>query len=245
MSKRLIDRNKVDIGLVGQSLDSTNATGKYYDMQNYRRFLAVLVGGALAAAGTAKLELLQATDAAGTGAKGIPTTAAQTSATVTANTGVTAATLTMATVTAGSAVTINGLTFTAHATVTTKSSRQFSISGDDTADAAELVSCINDATYGVPGVMASSAAGVITLVATNPGEQLITITDAAATVFTAATTQYIAYVEADVSQLDIANGFRYIAAKVTTTATSVCAVLVERGEGRFSPDQQVGAYAVI
>ncbi len=245
MSKRLIDRNKIDIGLVGQSLASTNATGKYYDMQNYRRLLATLVGGALAAGGSAKIELLQATDAAGTGAKGIPTTADQTSATVTANTLVTKATLVLATVLNGDAVTINGLVFTAHTNTTTKSSRQYSIAGDDAADAAALASCINDATYGVPGVTASVNSATITLVATNPGEKLITIADAAATI-TAATAEYLAYVEADVSQLDLANDFRYVAAKVTTAAaTSICAVVVERGEGRFSPDQQVAAYATV
>lgn len=245
MSKKLIDRNKIDIGLVGQSLASTNATGKYYDMQNYRRILATLIGGALAAGGSAKIELLQATDAAGTGAKGIPTTADQTSATAAANTLVTKATLVLATVLNGDIVKINGLTFTAHTDTTTKSARQFSISGNDAADATALASCINDATYGVPGVTASVNSATITLVATNPGEKLITIADAAATI-TAATTEYLAYVEADVSQLDIANDFRYVAVKVTTTsATSICAVLMERGEGRFAPDQQVAAGATV
>ena len=85
MSKRLIDLSKMDIGLAPQSLASASATGKFYNMAMHRRILAVLIGGALAAGGSAKLELLQATDAAGSGAKGIPTTAAQTSATAAAN----------------------------------------------------------------------------------------------------------------------------------------------------------------
>lgn len=84
--------------------------------------------------------------------------------------------LTLATVLAGETVTINGLTFTAHADTTTPADREFDISGTDTQDAAELVTCINDPTYGVPGVVASSALGVITLVATNPGRDAIVIT---------------------------------------------------------------------
>jgi hypothetical protein len=59
-------------------------------------------------------------------------------------------------------VTINGVVFTAHATVTTKASRQFSISGNDTQDGDELAACINDATYGVPGVTAANSTGTIT-----------------------------------------------------------------------------------
>lgn len=233
-------RHKVDIGLVSQALNNTNATGRYYHYAMWRRTLAVLIGGAMAATKTTKIELLQATDAAGTGAKAI----AGAEATVTANTKVTVATLTLATVLAGQAVTINGVTFTAHANTTTAASRQFAIDGDDTADAAALAGLINDATYGVDGVTATAAAGVITLTATNPGETTITVTDAAATI-TVATTQAIAYVELDVAQLDVDNGFEYVAAKVTTTANTVASVCLLRGEGRFSPDQQVGASATV
>ncbi len=71
----------------------------------------------------------------------------------------------------------------------------------------------------MPGVTATSALGVVTLKATNPGEKLITIADPAATI-TPATTQAQAYVEIDAGSLDIANGFQFVAAKVTTTANS-------------------------
>ncbi len=67
----------------------------------------------------------------------------------------------------------NPLTFTAHATTTTKSLRQFSISGSDSQDADELCACINDATYGVPDVVAVNVGGVITL---TPGNIAIYIT---------------------------------------------------------------------
>jgi hypothetical protein len=56
------------------------------------------------------------------------------------------------------------LTFTAHATTTTVASRQFSISGTNSQDGDELVTCLNDATYGLgPGYTATNAAGVVTI----------------------------------------------------------------------------------
>lgn len=70
--------------------------------------------------------------------------------------------LTLSGVTAGQTVTVNGLTFTAHGTTTTAANREFSIAGTDTQDAGELVTCLNDATYGVPGCVATqSSAGEI------------------------------------------------------------------------------------
>ena len=72
-------------------------------------------------------------------------------------------TLALATVTAGQTVIINGLTFTAHASTTTVADREFSISGNDSADADELVVVINNGTYGVPGVTAANSSGTVTL----------------------------------------------------------------------------------
>ena len=88
---------------------------------------------------------------------------------------VTEMTITLLTFLADGIITINDLDFKAHATVTTPANREFSIAGDDTADAAELATCINDATYGVPGVTAASALGVVKLVSTDPDETVITV----------------------------------------------------------------------
>jgi hypothetical protein len=236
-------RHKLDVGLAPQALNNTAATGRYYHMAHWRRVLAVLTGGAMAAGKTTKIELVQAKDVAGTGSKGVPTDAGQTAiATVTANTKVTAATLTCATVLATEAVTINGLKFVAAAQADLPN-RVFTVGVDDTTCAASLVLAINHATAGVPGLKATSALGVVTLIATDPGETTITITDPAANTITPATTQAIAYVELDVAQLD--KGFDFVAAKVTTSANSVVGVTLVRGEGRFSPVQQVGASAVV
>lgn len=62
----------------------------------------------------------------------------------------------LATVLAGQTLIVNGLTYTAHSTTTTVASREFAISGSNAADATALVSCLNDATYGVPNVSAAN-----------------------------------------------------------------------------------------
>ena len=77
--------------------------------------------------------------------------------------------ITLASVTTGDTVTIGGVTFTGHVDTTTVASREFDASGDDTADAAALVTCINDTTYGVSGVTATSALGVVSLTRATAG----------------------------------------------------------------------------
>jgi propanediol dehydratase small subunit len=94
------------------------------------------------------------------------------------------------------------------------------------------------------GVDASAALAIVTLTAYNSEGVTITIADAAATI-TPATTQAQAYVEVDAGSLDLANGFEYLAVKVTTTATTVVGVALIRGDGRFEPVQAVGAGAII
>lgn len=235
---RLYEEPKLDIGLVGIVLSNTNATGPYYSMKPYRSALAILNGGAMAATKTSKIELLQAKDASGGSSQAI--TGAE--ATITANTLVTELTIALATVTAGQTVTIGGLVFTAHATTTTVANREFSIAGTDTADAGELATCINDATYGVPGVTATNNAGTLTLASTKPGEALITASTAAGTM-TIATTKAQAYVELE--GLDLDAGFNHIAIKVTTTAVSNVSALLLRGDPRYGVTQKVGASAAI
>ena len=247
MKVRISEDVKLDIGLVSQALNNTDATGKYHPVKDYSRICAILNGGAMAATKTTKVELLQAKDNGGTDSKGIPTTGTQAAvAEITANALVTECTVTLATFLDGGTITINGLVFTAHATVTTPANREFSIAGSDTQDAAELVICINDPTYGVPGVKASNAAGVVTLISEEPGEVVITIAsnpDDGTCV--KATVEAQAFVEIDTRQLDKKNGFSHVAAKVTTTANSNVAVALLRGNARYTPVQKVGASAVV
>jgi len=240
MKTRIHEDVKIDIGIVSQALDNTNVTGKYHSLKDYRSALAILSGGAMAATKTTKIELLQAKDAAATGSKVI--TGAE--ATITANALVTEMTITLATFLVAGTITINGLVFTAHVDTTTPANREFSIAGSDTQDAAELVICINDATYGVPGITASNAAGAVTLKATDPGEKVITVSSSPDDgTCVKATTKAQAFVEILSTLLDKINDFTHVAVKVTTTATSNVAVVLQRGRYRFTPIQKVGASA--
>lgn len=103
-------------------------------------------------------------------------------AALTAGYGPTEITLTLATVLAAQAVTINGLVFTAHATVTTPAARQFSIAGTDAQDATELAACINAATYGVPGVSATAAGAVVTIRVSAVNQVALAVAASAATI---------------------------------------------------------------
>jgi len=233
--QKISDDLKIDVGLKPQSLATTNATGQFYRMDEHRRALFCLSIAAMATGNTVAAQVRQATDGAGTSAKDITNALA----TVTANTKVKKATVTLATFTAGQVIVINGLTFTAHASTTTKANREFSIAGTDTQDGDELVSCINDATYGVLGVTASNNAGVVTLVATEPGGTYLTVVGVA-TIGVAATVEADAFVEIEAGMLDTANSFDHVAIKVTTAGTVIVGSTLIR-DCRHTPDQYVGA----
>ncbi len=77
-------------------------------------------------------------------------------------------TLTLASVAAGETIIIDdgttALTFTAHASITTTANREFSISGNDIADAGELTTVINDATDGHQTISATdNSDGTVTI----------------------------------------------------------------------------------
>lgn len=237
---RLAERVKIDIGLEDQAINNSNLTGPYYSMSSYQRALAVLHDFESADTKATTIAFMQAQNAAALGAKAV--TGA--TATLTTPTLITKAKVTLATVLATETVTINGLVFTADAAATVPATRHFSIAGDDTADAAALVSCINDATYGVPGLTATSAAAVVTLVSTEPGVTAITLAQSSTT-FTFAQLQAQAYVELDASQLD--DGFTHVAVKVTktnATATGIVGATLLRYDARHTPTQVVGASAI-
>lgn len=236
--EKIYESVKIDQALAPVSLASTNSTGDYFELKDYRQACFILETGALAATKTAVLQIMEATDAAGTSAAAITTGVA----TITANTSVNEATITLATVLNTESIVINGLTFTAHTDTTTLASRQFAIDGTDTADAAALVTCINDPTYGVPGITASSSSGVVTLKSTDRGATALTVSSSDST-FTIATTKAQAYVDLD--HFALSNGFSHVAAKVTTDATIVCGAVLLRGQARESFDQATADSAAI
>lgn len=228
MARLLSEMNKVDIALVPANLNGAG-TGPYYNMGLRRKALFVWEVGAMASGVTSIGQVMQATDDAGTGAKVVTNNAA----TITANTGVASLTITCATVVATDAVIINGLTYTAAAAADLPN-RVFAVGADDTACAASLASAINHATAGVPGVKATSALGVVTVVAAEPGNTTITASSSDATI-TVATVRAIGYVECDESFLDNANGFSYIALRVTNSAAALTGAILISGDNRYSP----------
>jgi hypothetical protein len=236
MAKLLSEINKVDIAIVPASING-ESTGTYYNMGLRNKALFVWEVGAMAAAVTSIGQVMQAQDAAGTGAKEVTNNAA----TITANTKVAAATLTVDTVVATNKVTINGLTFEA-AAAADLANRKFAVGADDAGSATSLAAAINHATAGVPGVTATAALAVVTLAVDEPGEQTITIADAAATI-TPATLRAIGYVECDTAFLD--EGFNYVALRVTNSAAAQTGAILVRGENRYSPlTNQVAAAKV-
>ena len=233
--KKSYEAYKMDVGLCPTSIASGNAIGAYHSLAEYRNAIAILEIGAMVAGGSAKLEVFQGTNALGGSGKLI--TGATT--TIAANVAVQAMTLVMATVAHTETITINGLVFTAHTDTTVLATRQFAINGNDTADGDELASCINDPTYGVPGVLAVNAIGTITLTAT---DEPITVTTGAGT-FTLATLRACAYVE--VEGLILEDDFTHVATKITTAAaTVICGATLLRGGNRKGITQTGGGASV-
>lgn len=235
--RQLNEGLKIDVAMQ-IALNNTNATSRYFNLAEYGRALFVLTCGALAATKTCAIQLRQSTDGDGTSAKDITGKLA----TITANAKVSKATVVLASVANGEAIVINGVTFTAHTDTTTVASRQFKIDGNDAADAAALAGLINDATYGVAGVTATVNSATITLVVTDPGSTYLTISSAAST-FTIATVEAVAFVEVDASDLDLAGGFSHVAALVTSTGNGTVGVTALRGDARSTPTQYVAASA--
>jgi hypothetical protein len=237
MGNKMYEGMKIDVGLAPVTLNG-NATGAYFNLADYRKAIAVLEVGPIAATFTAKLEVFQAINAAG----GSGALLAGATATIAANVLVTSCTLALVNVLNGHTVVINGLTFTAHTDTTTVASRQFKIDGNDTADGDALCVCVNHADYGAPGITATNNAGTVTLISTVPGATVITVSETGATV-TLATLSAQAYVEIDA--LTLSAGFTHVACKVTTTSAQIVSAILLRGGQRKEISQKVGASASV
>jgi hypothetical protein len=242
--QRVIDDVKIDCGMVPTSLAATNLTGPYFNLASTERSCWVCTYGPFGTTATVKLEVFQA-----------KTINAGSAALLAGATQITAATeilhysankqITLATFVATSTITVTALynnaayyalTYTAHATTTTISSRQFSISGSDTADATELLSCLNDASYGTPGITWIQAAGVVNGYAQDPNITFTITCSVDNGTDTRIVPQGFLVVEVDKSAFTV--GYNWAAAKVTTVVgTIVCAVTLIR-HMRYSPNVQ-------
>ena len=232
---RLYESIKIDVGLEPQSLASTNKTGSYYNLKEFRSALAILNVGNITAAGSCELQIMEATSEAAGGAQALTSRLA----TILANVNVKSLTITCV---GGAAedtlvITVDGVayTFTGKAAEDTDA-QEFKADGDDTADAASLVACINAALAGK--ITASNDAGVVTLVA-NDGYYIEAIAETGAFT-TFATTSAVAYVWLE--DLDLTDLYSWVACKVTTASnTGICGVVLIRGKSRKVITQKMGA----
>ena len=241
--QRVIDDVKFDNALAPISLASTTATGPYYSMARAERACFVCTYAQLATTGTVKLEVFRAADIIGTSTVLVATATVTTNATeithvaaqkkITLATFIATATITVTPYYNGTAAT--AITFTAHATTTTISSRQFSIAGSDTQDAVEFCKCANDATYGTPGIYWYNTAGAITGQAIDDNTTFTITCSVDDGTDTRVVPQGYLIVEVDKSAYSVA--LPWTAAKVTTTATVVCGVTLAR-HMRYSPQVQ-------
>lgn len=235
--ERICDKVKIDTALAPVSLNGAG-TGEYFRMDLHRKALFVVNVGAMAAGKTSEIQVMQAQDAAGTGAKVV----ASSTATITANTNVQAALLTSAvTHVAGDAYTVNGLVFTAASADGGPGTRTYAIGASATASTANLAAKINDETIGVPGVLAVAADGVLTLTADEPGETSITLAASAGAKGVPSTARAVAYVEVDAENLDTNNGYTHVAVRLTNSAEIVSGAVLLRGQSRYSANQVVAA----
>jgi hypothetical protein len=252
---KISERYKFDVGLVGQTINASNATGPYYDMRGWTKAALVCVDGANVVNKVTKVEFLQATAAAGTGAKvvkqGNASAGTESSASNTAAaaklTDVTKATITLGSMANGETVTITDTdgteyTFTAHTNTTTAASRQFKIDGTDAQDATALYGLLTNTTYGVPGLtFADDTSGGITVTVKDAGEGTFSVETDAVTHCVPAMVEQLLYTEIDVGDLDLSGGFYWVACKVTKAGNGIVGATLIRQTGDFPPEQAAAA----
>lgn len=252
---KISERLKFDVGLIPQTINNSNVTGAYYDMRGWTKAALVCLDGANVVNKVTKVEFLQATAAAGTGAKvvkqGNSSTGTESSASNTAAatkiSNVTKATVTLSSAGNGETLTITDTdgtdyVFTAHTNTTTAASRQFRIDGTDAQDATALYGLLTHATYGVPGLsFADDTSGAITITVKDAGEGTFSVATSAVTHFIPAIVEQLLYTEIDVGDLDLSGGFYYVACKVTKTGNGIVGATLIRQTGDFPPEQAAAA----
>lgn len=201
MSNKLYEGLRSSVPLPPTSISNTNVTGKYIPVTGCRRLIAVLANGAAAVSKTVKLELLKATDAAGTGAESVA------SATATANTKVKSVTITLTSAANTDKVEVNGVVYTKSA----------GSAAGDFANAAALIALLNAR----PGLKATASSEVVTVEAEDGYSLTVVGTDVAGSVVVA-TLSSIVSVEISEDQLI---GFTHVAPKVTSTGAGYATVV--------------------
>jgi hypothetical protein len=246
----IMEGTKIDTALY-PSTGVTSLTGEYFSMEKHAKALFLLTISGQTDGMSLTYAVYQALNAAG----GTPL---QLGATITMAQGVKVASASVlmnspdvddtiiiqpysfvgGTLTAGTA-----LTFTAKA-AQSLSSRQYDQSGNVAAQATSLAACINDATYGVPGLLATVDTATVILTMDEPGEGVFTITesDTAKTVVTDLIQQ--AAFEVAVQDLTRDSDYTHVGARVASVdATTEFAAVIIRAMPGYGPVNQAVAYS--
>lgn len=209
MAGRISQNFRVAVPMPGTSINNSNATGDYVSILRSRRILAVLSCGAMAASKTTKLEFMQAKTAAAGSAEAIETY----TATITANTKVKEVTVALASVGTGDTVTVT--TYKDNVQVDTATFTKASADdGLEFSNAAGLEAAI---IANVTGVTAADSSTNVTITALDDYTVTVAGGNVGGTV-TVATTEAVVAVEIDENVVDVADGFLFVAPKVTSTA---------------------------
>jgi len=232
---RLYESLKIDVGLEPQSLASASATGKYYNMKEFRSALAILNVGNITAAGSVALQIMEAkTERAGS-AQALTSFVA----TIAANVKVQKLSITCVggVVDDTLVLTIGGTayTFVGKAAEDT-AAQEFKADGDDTSDATSIVNCVNATLAGK--IWAENTLGVVTLTAED-GYYIESIAETGSFT-TFATLSGIAFIF--LQGLDLTSTFTFIAAKCTTASnTGIVGATLYRGKSVKAILQRCGA----
>ncbi|MBA7523699.1 hypothetical protein ES705_15832 [subsurface metagenome] len=229
----------IAIGLEPQSLISTNVTGPYYNMEEYRECLAITNIGNISAGGSVVTQIRQAATSTGESAADITSR----TCTVAANVKVKSLSVTCSGGTSGDTITftIDGIAYAyTGAAGAASSGGEWSSTGDDSADVVGILACINDPTVGFDTTKAfATAADAVLTVQAKDGFYLDSVAETGAFT-TFATTKANSYIWWD--SLEQTDTLPFIAAKVTTASnTGICSTVLIRGKKKGDIVQKVGA----
>jgi len=245
------EATKVDTAIKPQ-LGAESITGEYFNMKTYAKALFTLQASGMLTGQEVEWKVYEALNAAGGSAQ-------QLGATITMLQGI-KLTMAMITVDAGNSTVddtliitpytfVNGvmtagtaLTFTAKA-AESLANRQFNQAGTAAQEATSIGACINDATYGIPGVLATVADTVVTLTMDEPGDGTFTIVESNVTALVVTDLIQQADFEVAVQDMDREDDYTHVGARITaveTTTATACQLI--RAVAGYKPVGQVSAY---
>lgn len=246
------ESTKLDWGVKPQ-LGATSINGEYFRMTTFAKGIFTIGVRGQHDGDDVTVAVYEAVDALGSGtpqqvgatmtmAQGIKVTMAQIAvdsgnSTINDTIIITPHTLVHGVLTAGTA-----LTFTAK-TTESLANRQFDQSGTADEEATSIAACINDATYGVPGLLATVTTDTVLLTLDEPGDGAFTYVESNTSAHVATDLLQQADFEVAVQDMDRADGFTHIQCRIASIETDVyTAAHLCRSLPGYQPVGQVSAY---